>query len=343
MKKFIHAIIIIFIVNVSFCIAQKTFGPLTLVNKIKLDETEFPLADIQDIILGPENHFFIISWQNGNLIEYSPEGQFIAVHATKGRGPGELIMPQSLSVIQGDKLLVANLLGRVSIFNTKGVFLDAFLPTEGLSPITNAGSFSNGKFLVGGRNIYGNTLFLYDSTGQFTGISFYRSIKLLENRNYRGYAGTYFSIGKKDKIYAVQSIDFHVDVFGINGKKLKRFGKPHEGFRKPVAFDEDLDRTPEGELKLEKSFTYYMDVWVDDGKVIVLSRNEVGTLNRDKNRYYIDIYDQKSGEVLVSGLSSEELELELVKNGKFYFLNQHYPSDVQSEYERTIEIYKWKE
>lgn len=252
--------ILLTLLNFPFAVAQNNFGPLVLEEKIKLDETEILVADIQDMVVDSQNHLFIISWQNSNMIEYDPEGQPIAVHARKGKGPGELIMPQDLSLSSRGDLLVGSLMGKITKYTSNGNSVGEFITTEDHRPLTTVAGLKDGTIVAGGRNLYGNTLYLYDSTGVFKDISFYHSNKLYQNINYQGYAGTYIATDDQDHIYAIQSIDFEVTVFNKAGKKLDQFGEPHSEFRKPVAFEKDLDNTPEGKRRLEKSFTYYTDI-----------------------------------------------------------------------------------
>ncbi len=181
-------------------------------------------------------------------------------------------------------------------------------------------------------------LHLYDHEGKYIK-SFYKMDEKVGKFNLKSYISSAMDLDSNDNIYAVQSVDYKISVFDRDGKILRHFGSKQKYYNAPGYLSLKVRKNKEKTKEFEKSFTYVMDTFVFDKKLAVLSRNHSDS-ELNEFRFFIDIYNRDSGELIYGGIESDML-LYRVKNGKFYFLKIA-KDDEDFDEEKILEIYRMK-
>lgn len=283
------------------------------------DSSKISVSSIQAMDIDSEKNIWIIDWDLGVLIKFNRYGNNPVLIAKKGKGPGELEMPESLFIDNSNHIYVVNLFNRVSIFNENGKFINSFIPVDGHYPTTCIVGKS-GKFIIlGGRgrekgDMILNKMIHYYSFNEKYIRSFYQINEIVINKNLSRYCSAYFDISEKDNVYAIQPVSYKISVFNLDGELINIFGEKQNYYKSPKILTKKVKYNKNLFDDWKKNFTYAKNIFVDGEKVIVCFRNYYGN---HMYKYYIDIYNL-SGDLILSGIESHN-SLEQVKQGKYYF------------------------
>lgn len=78
---------------------------LRAVDSVRVAESDtLFLARPFDLVVGPTGHYFVVDGGEARVVEITPSGRIVRVFGRRGRGPGELLIPES-ATIGGDSLL----------------------------------------------------------------------------------------------------------------------------------------------------------------------------------------------------------------------------------------------
>ena len=282
------------------------------------------ISFIQDYDLDSHGNIWMIDWDNSELFKFNDRGESPVLIATRGKGPGELVSPQSIYIDKNDSVFVATFGNRVTQYDAKGNYLYAFITVDGHIPTNCVAVNSRGSILVGGpkkkRNkglLAGEMVHMYSPTGAYLK-SFCQMDSKVGEMSLEGYSAVFFDLDRNDNLYTVQSVNFLITVFDENGNMIKSFGEKGNHYRKPGILMHAIERDETQMENFLRNFTYVMDIFVFDKRVAILSRNYPGKYG-NKYAYFIDIYDSESGK-LIAGEIESDMILYRIKNNDFYFL-----------------------
>jgi len=312
---------------------------------IILKETsQVMISFVQDIDVDNKGNIWIIDWDTSQLYRFDKNGDSTKLIATSGQGPGELNLPQSI-FIQNEIVFVANFANRVSQFNSEGSYIKSFISIDGHFPTSCIASTKEGFIFLGGlrRRTDGNTLkgemiHEYSPEGKYIK-SFCPVDERVEHLGLGRFCGIQFDLDENDNIYAVQSVNYKIEVYDKDGNLKERFGERQNYYKEPKLLTPEIERNKDKMENYDKNFTYVMDLIISDGLLVVQSRNYPGK-NGKRFRFFIDIYEIKKRKLLAGGIEPD-MELYNVENGKFYFfktLEKEKPGDIQN----IIEVWRLK-
>lgn len=337
----------------NFSAAQSFSDIFIFQNEIILQENQKAIISfISDMDIDSKGTFWIIDWDSHALIKYDKFGKLPKIIASKGNGPGELIMPQDIFIDNHNHVFIASFTNRITEFDNEGNFIRSFICTDGHFPTTGIAVLSNGNILVGGRkyttksisemnqrkNIYGYMIHLYSYEGKYIK-SFYEMDPIVRKRNLDMYSGSKFAIDDRNQIYAVQPVNYIISVFDENGSLIRTLGKRQSYYKEPKPLTSDIKRNKKKLEEYEQNFTYMGELFIYRNYLISIAKI-FGGINNDQNKYFIDFYDKNNGKTILSGIKSEK-RLIRVKQDHFYFLTTDENIDT-GEIKYVIEIYKIK-
>ena len=304
------------------------------------ENSEILISSIKDVDVDSKENIWIIDWDGGQLVKYDKYGKNSLLIAKKGKGPGELYRPESIFIDNSDHVYVANILDRISMFDGNGKFINAFVPTDGHRPTTCIAAFK-AKIILGGRNIGlgkndATMIHLYSKNGEYIK-SFFKMDERFITKNLSLYRAAFFDVDENGIICAVQPVNYKISVFDINGNLIKSFGRKPRYYKTPQKLTDKIEYNKKLFDNWKKSFTYVRDIFIDKNKVIVCSQNYIGN---GLYRYFIDIYDLKSGALILSGIKSND-PLKRVKNGNYYF-TKIIEGRTEGEFKNAIDVYTLK-
>ncbi len=89
-----------------------------------VDWGSFFFDNRQDMAVGPDGSIFVANTMENCILKFDAAGRLVKKFGQKGQGPGDLISPMDLSILDG-RFLVSNELAtnrRISLFNLDGTF-----------------------------------------------------------------------------------------------------------------------------------------------------------------------------------------------------------------------------
>lgn len=312
--------------------------------KIILDESKEIFSSASDLDIDSKDNVWVIDFNQSKLFRFNKNGSPKTI-ATRGRGPGELYMPNAIFIDAKDRIFVASYMKGVSIFDSNGTFLDAFIPTDGHIPTTDICVNSIDDIILGGRNIkidqktnkqISSMIHVYSLKGKYKN-SFCPINEKIKRLNLIPYTGVFFSIDDKNNIYTIQPIDYKISIFDMNGSLKKTLRYKPVYYKEPVYLSDRVIRDDKLLDEYTQSFHYILDIFVNGNKFIIVSQIQ------GKNKtvfYYIDIYDVQNEKNILSGIKTNK-RLFRVKNGNYYF-REIIPTDNDDEL-KSIEVYNLNE
>lgn len=314
-----------------------------LQRKLLLQENEKVFHNVTDFDIDSNGNIWVIDCSLSNLFKFDGMKGTQTVMAREGRGPSEIVWPNGMFIDKNDRIIVACMQGRVTTFNTAGKEIDAFVGTARHLPTLEVLVNSEGSILIGGPKYRMNKktnirtadmIHLYTSNEKYIR-SFCEKHEKLKRLNLNAYRSVIFDIDKEDNVYSVQPMDHMVSVFDKKGDFIRSFGHKNKHYKEPRLLPERINRDKEKLKRFIKTITYVLEVLVFDEMVFVVNRNFTDMPNIPF-KYYIDVYDRKSGNVTHSGLETD-LQLVREKNSNFYFLRTRLLPG--GDEERIVEAY----
>lgn len=107
----------------------------------------FPSANDHSIGFMKDGSFYMASTKQNTILYFNKDGKLQSEFGRSGQGPGDLTYPTDVSVLDERYVVVLEygLTQRISIFDTKGVFIK-ILRTNG--PVSSCQALSNGKIAI---------------------------------------------------------------------------------------------------------------------------------------------------------------------------------------------------
>lgn len=118
----------------------------------------------------------------------------------------------------------------------------------------------------------GNVLHLFNKKGEFVK-SFYRIDERVNQLNLKSRHFCAMRMGNDNNIYAIQSVNHKISVFNKNLKLIRTFGQKTPHYREPGYLKDEIKKDKRKMAEFDRNFTYIMDIFELNGKVIILSRN----------------------------------------------------------------------
>lgn len=303
------------------------------------DDTSYVIAHPGDRFLlladtDNEGNVYTLNYRKSQVMKFDKDGNFLKVFGGKGQGPGEFpAMPSDISIFDG-KIYVADLSGRLSIFNMDGEFIEFDeLKRMRLSPRT-IDVKSNGKVIMGesfdgqwGTDSFKWGYFLYLLKGEepkkFYGELEPFDIQKIDTETSGGVIYTVTEAG--ETIVAVTSKkEYKIEKYDVNGKKILEIVKRYAPVKRPAEEIEEIKNALDNFTKQSGGMygfkdpsefrTPVLNVFTDKNGNIWASIDE--TLFSEEGQIF-DIYSKEG--VLLKTVKFDEfkqLRLYNTKNGK---------------------------
>lgn len=341
--KYITLFIIIFLIfftTLSYSIEFKDI--FIFQNEVILEEnSEVSIAFISCLEVDSKGNFWISDWDNNQVIMFDKEGKNPRIIARKGKGPGEVIMPDEIYLDKHDHLFVSTFSNRISEFDAEGKFIRSFQCTDGHFPTSDIVISSQGNIYIAGRkystkNKKSAMIHLYTLEGKYIK-SFYEIDPLIKERDLDMFNSACLAMDDQDQIYASQPVTYKISVFNNQGDFLRTIGKKQSYYKEPKPLSRDIRTNPDKLKEYKLNFTYMAELFIINNMLIAISMI-TGGLDGNNDLYFIDCYDKFNGNTIFSGVKTEK-RLRCVKEDKLYFITTIEYKEV-NELKYVIQIYK---
>lgn len=325
--------------NVSVVPLKKHFH---LDDKIVLKSTsKVPIYSIADIF-PTDSSYFIIDNKNYKILQFKRDGEFVNSWGRKGKGPGELLDPEWISV-KGDSIYVLDGQGnfRMQIYNKTGSPLGDF-------PLRSSGPFSQ-SYIVHSKNglLFLTTTIGHCGTGNercimqvqdFTGTVMRRFGK--EKKVAPNHVGLpfYSAFSEKKLLYLAHVYGKKVSVYDLEGSFRFSFSLDQSNFLKPLnQASMPTDVFKQAKELQSRTYTSIANMYAD-GKYLFIQFETKNPVKATAPKWFMDIYDLK-GNLKFSGIKTPYFFLK-ARNDKFYFVVEDEQSSIGKF---TIYEYEFKE
>jgi len=297
---------------------SKTFNDFfTKYKTITINENSIILSEITDIDLDNQSNIWLIDYDGNQVVKFDSEGNFLKLVASKGNGPGEVIYPHYIFITDSGNVFVASILNRISQFDKDGIFLNAFMPTDGHSVTSDLFVTNTGNILIGGPRDSDQTMIhSYDMKGNYIQ-SFCTYAQEMIQKNLRPFRSVHFYVDKSGYIYTVQPACSEITIYNNLYKKCNKFGEKSKYYKEPGYLKNEIKRDKKLYINFQKKMTYIRDVFRFKDTIFLFGQNLV---DEGIYTYYIDIYNASS-QKLIDSVLCDYLPIRL-KNNIFIFIKE---------------------
>lgn len=279
-----------------------------LVNVDTVTLEEASLSSSLELIV--DKHFIVLDKDQGNIFYFDKTGALDKKIARKGRGPGELLAPSSITLDSEKNLYVFdNSLMRINIYNSEGHYLKSIKAENRAIDMK-----------VSGDNIFTYNPFKekivskYEiSDGKF--INQFGSNSEVHNRLKTGLSSTFFrGINvNNDTIYTLSHpYDFSIQLFNLNGEFLGRKKPTSTIFRPaeiPLNFNPFTDVNKMSDYVSNSVLKFYT------GKRYIYFL--ISNFSEDEK--YLEIYDYEFAKINTSKIPTGHNALHEYDEEKFFY------------------------
>jgi hypothetical protein len=305
----------------------KNFVTLKELYRIPLDDesgkNQYYIQETWGMDADSANNLYIPDYWNCTVTVFDKNGKYVRTMFGKGQGPGELLLPNNISILHNKMYIYESNRG-IKVFNLQGRYIDFFVISQGFHRLFRA--FDN-YLLTVDIKIYpiypedqrGNFLDLYSNEGKKI-----RNIAVIKTEDNTYSSSWAFSVDSKNRIYYPDSRDeYKINVFSVEGKLLYSFGREY----KRVPFSDGLlaflkkRKVDDMAKKLKYPQVMFMILSDKNGYIWVV----VGECTMYNDAEYkiesvIDIFNE-NGEFLYTFKSPYFVYYSFIKNGRLYSRN----------------------
>jgi hypothetical protein len=202
----------------------------------------------QRFIVDQNENIYITDYQDQSIKVFDPNGEYLHSIGQKGEGPGEFSSVGYLTFLPNGKLMVTDFMARrLSLFEADGTFSRSYLWPEGLGRPHYATDSSCilSQVIFGEKNpLEERKLFVKEFDFQGNEIRSYGEFMLEDGKAFSEKRGEAFISAIVSPPYSPQSVfaadpgrnylyhcvnnEYRIEVFGNEGKVIKRFDRPYE-------------------------------------------------------------------------------------------------------------------
>ena len=305
------------------------------INTIKLDSKKIIIGKLYSpffysFSFDGDGNIYACDLIGKKILKFDNNGELIKIFAGKGRGAGEAMAPNVITIDEQGNIIVSdNSLRRISIFDMKGKFRDSFIiGTKHTQPFKIIAKSDILYFSVLQQDYdnpdHVNTIVKYTKQGKYIK-SFFSMNKKISKTILMSRNKADFTI-INDKIYAVHSAEFKITVFDLNGNFLKSFGKKPEYFKsipKNVPLYTEIDNKSLAQRrkiyqKFENSFTPIIRIFSAGRFIFLLTMVKNGEYFNER-QFMMDVYDL-NGNFIEGSIPTNMIFLNKGQDGYYYFL-----------------------
>lgn len=303
--------------------------------RIVLQESDDVLIGMMsDIAVDSDNNIIVADPLSHHIVKFSPTGQVLEIIGSKGKGPGEFLLPLAIELNSKDELFVLDLnTRRISVFDKSGIFIDSYVLThlDGFAPLDIKFGPENDSIYLSGikfsgvpnRNkIKGLYIHHYDNQFNFRK-SFYPVSPLLSELNLYSESGVTFDIDEFGNLYIAEPIAYKVSKYSSAGDLISTFGRSARFYIPPSKFPEVPGHEKPKKLRAWfPSWTHLIKILCFRNLVMVQFRIH------KPSQYLIEFYD-KNGVFLMGEFLTDYKLICKDKNDKnlLYFLLSESPEN----------------
>jgi hypothetical protein len=96
---------------------------------VELGDSNYVLGAVGSLCFGPEGNVYAFDLVRGSVLVYSPDGEFVRSISKRGEGPGEIVFPLDMTVLNDGRVMVTALGGVhqfTSLGDYQGIFAEYF-------------------------------------------------------------------------------------------------------------------------------------------------------------------------------------------------------------------------
>ncbi len=89
-------------------------------------------SSIDSVCEDAQQNFYVLDRMASKIYKFSPDGKLLLSFGSKGQGPGEFQAPHDILIAQNGHIIVSEDIAFVSVFDSKGQFIERISATKGL-------------------------------------------------------------------------------------------------------------------------------------------------------------------------------------------------------------------
>jgi hypothetical protein len=223
------------------------------------------------IVVDSKDNLYVLDHGYQLIRKYNAKGEYLLTVGRQGEGPGEYPNPLTIAVDRQDRLYVAGLGTRISIYDESGNHLNDFKHDFPGSVIKSLAADSQDNiYLVCIDLLDQNMIHKYNAQGEYL-ISFCESYAIgmsVDTRVENIYAGGAINIDSSDHIFYTQSAPYEIRKFTSEGRLLTKIFRENSFLPPPP----DLDVNDGGKVVISAPTTSTAIIVFDDGTFINVVR-----------------------------------------------------------------------
>lgn len=89
---------------------------------VEFGDSNYVLGAVERLCYGPEGNLYVFDLVRGSAMVYSPEGSFVRSIARRGEGPGEIVFPLDMTVLNDGRVMITAL-GGIHEYSSGGDYI----------------------------------------------------------------------------------------------------------------------------------------------------------------------------------------------------------------------------
>jgi hypothetical protein len=278
---------------------------------------EYMFSRIRSMAVDDKGRIYVLDWKEIHVKVFDQDGTFIRTIGKKGQGPGEFIMPLSVSITHQNELVVDDYRSRLAFFSLEGEFKKNIQMAKLRLSSVDIDSKGNivGRAIVREEENPRYEMKKFDSELNYLHSLGFSPLPSASRDGFNPFMGIILSqIDNHDQVICGYPENYEIKIFDKEGNLKRKIIKEYD----PVEITEEEIKEategmpPEQKLSIPKYHTAYNWFATDDeGRIFVMTYERVD----EGEVYYYDVFDPEGKFIVKISLKTRPYVL---KNKKFY-------------------------
>lgn len=297
---------------------------LSLEEELRIGEAEgrgkYVFYHLSYLAVDGEENIYAMDQGEAHVKVFDKNGSFLRTIGRKGEGPGELLQPNEIFIIDNKQLVIEDYIRNLTYYSLEGEYIKA-QSTVKIFPIGILVN-SQGKILavtnINEPERYGKEIKLYDENLNYLKTLISNPKPKPDPQILKPFQPEIsWALLKDNHIIISYEADYELQIYNDQGKLTKKITREHD----PLRITEDdvkrrVRRVPEGrKLVVPKYFPAVHSIATDDeGRIFVRTYEKAG-----EGKYYNDVFDSEGRYIAKVAIKDR---LQVWKKNKLYTIEK---------------------